>query len=290
MADVADAFASQRLPLRRSGGLLAWVEQRSLIQVVWIGMALYLTVVIGITAIELAFCAAGKVLVLSDKAPAGFLDILYFNFVTILTIGYGDFHPVLYGKVFSVIEAFVGVGLFSVLVAVITVKALLPPQNAIVFSRYAYYCTEARSFLIVFVNTTNRRIGNVELCHYFKLGGDWTVTPSIRSPFITRSVQTFYFMDATQDRLISSLREGDCLRVGIAGAVGFTNLSTFIQYSADRILVIPNRKKLVEFFEPLQDPDFRSPRFEEMFHYRPEQAATLTSFVETARSSGANLT
>ena len=30
------------------------------------------------------------------------------------------------------IEAFVGVGLFSVLVAVVTLKALLPPRNTIV--------------------------------------------------------------------------------------------------------------------------------------------------------------
>jgi hypothetical protein len=214
-----------------------------------------------------------------------FGDILYFNLITILTVGYGDFHPTSYGKLFSVGEAFIGVGLFSVLVAVITVKALLPPRNTIVFSKYAYYCTDPECFLIIFVNTSNTNLGNVEISSYFKLGGDWRVKPSITSPFITQSVQTFYIEYASAKEIISKLRDGDSLRVGISGGVGFTSVSTSIQYHAEEIIVIPDREELVAFFEPLWEPDFTSPAFEGMFHYHLEQALTLKSYVEAARSS-----
>ncbi len=173
------------------------------------------------------------------------------------------------------------------MVAVITVKALLPPRNSIVFSKYAYYCTEPERFLIIFINTSNTNLGNVEISSYFKLGGDWGVKPSVISPFITQSVQTFYIDKVSCEEIIAELRDGDCLRVGIVGGLGFTSYSTSIQYHADQILVIPDRKDLVRFFEALWKPDFISPSFERMFHYQPEQALTLKSYVEAARSSRA---
>jgi hypothetical protein len=99
-------------------------------------------------------------------------------------------------------------------------------------------------------------------------------------------VQTFDVEHVTNEHLIAALLEGDCLRVGIAGGLGFSNFSTSIQYSADSILVMPNGNKLIEFFEPLWEPDFKDALFKQMFHYQPKQMLTLKSFVEGIRKSG----
>jgi hypothetical protein len=248
------------------------------------GILLYFFVSLLVSLLELAFHHAGLDLVLTDKGAAAdhFTDLLYFNLITILTVGYGDFHPASWGKWFSVAEAFVGVGLFSMLVAVVTLKALLPPQDTIVFSKFAYYCTDPECFLIIFVNTSNTNLGNAEISSYFKLGGDWGVKPSITSPFITQAVQTFYIEYVPSKEIISELRDGDGLRVGIVGGLGFTSFSTSIQYHADKILVIPNRDELVSF-EGFWKPDFASPSFKRMFHYQPEGALTLEAYVEAAR-------
>lgn len=279
-------FAAQELPRKRTGGALAWLDRQRVWRIALIGVVLYLFVVLFISLIEFAFQTAGHSLVLNDKGVGveEFSDILYFNLITILTVGYGDFHPVSYGKLFSVLEAYVGVGLFSVLVAVITVKALLPPQNTIVFSKYAYYCTEPECFLVIFVNTSNTNLANGEISCYFKLGGDWEVRPSVTSPFITQAVQTFYIEQVNREEIISKLRDGDSLRVGIAGGLGFTSFSTSMQYHADEILVIPNRDELVAY-DGFWKPDFASSSFKRMFHYRPEKALTLVAYVEAARRS-----
>jgi hypothetical protein len=275
------------LPQKRTGGFLSLIEQHSVGRLTIIGVVLYLSVAVGISGIELAAFQYGHPLVLNDKGTgvSTFAEILYFNLITILTVGYGDLHPASYGRGLAVIEAFVGVGLFSVLVAVVTLKALLPPRNTIVFSRNAFYCTEPERFLIVFVNTTTGRLGNVTISSYFKLGGDWSVRPSITAPFITQSVQTFHLDEVPHEALISRLRDGDCLRVGITAGLGFSNFSTSVQYSADRILVIPNRAKLIQFFEPRWNPDFKSSEFIQMFHDGPEKAVALASFVSEARGS-----
>lgn len=263
--------AIQELPRKRTGKLLALLSKHSIWRIASIGVLLYLAVVLMVSLTEFAVLIVGYDGVLDENGVGvkSFLDILYFNLITILTVGYGDFHPVSYGKFLSVMEAFLGVVLFSLLVAVITVKALLPPRNTIVFSRFAYFCTHRECFLIVFVNTSNTSVGNVEISSYLKLGGDWEVKPSITAPFVTQSVQTFYIECKSTKEIIARLRDGDSLRVGIAGGLGFTSFSTSIQYHADEILVIPNRKELVTFFEPLWNPDFTSPSFQRMFHYEP---------------------
>jgi hypothetical protein len=285
---MSNLFASQELPRKRTGGTLAWLDRQSIGKIAIMGISLYFFVILSVSLIEFSYHSNGRDLVLNEnKVGVGsFSDLLYFNLITILTVGYGDLHPVSYGKLFSVIEAFIGVGLFSLLVAVITVKALLPPRNTVVFSKYAYYCTEPERFLAVFVNTSNTNLGNAEISSYFKLGGDWGVKPSITAPFITQSVQTFYIEHMPAKEIISDLRDGDGLRVGIAGGIGFTSFSASIQYHADEILVIPNRKELVDFFEPKWNPDFTSTSFKRMFHYRPENALTLKTHVERERRPG----
>lgn len=277
-------FATTDLPEKRTGGPIAWIDRQNMWKMLLLGISLYLFVVLGCSLVEYAFHVNGRSLVVDGNGKGAELsDLLYFNFITILTVGYGDFHPVSYGKFFSVIEAFVGVGLFSMLVALITVKALLPPRNSIVFSKYAYYCTEPEFFLIIFVNTSQHNLANCQMSSYFKLGGDWRVRPSITSPFITQSVQTFYIDHTDKQEIISNLRDGDSLRIGLVGSLAFTSFSTSIQYHANEILVIANRDELVAY-DGFWKPDFTSPSFREMFHYQPEGAPTLDSYVNQARA------
>jgi hypothetical protein len=255
-------------------------------QLIGIGLLLYLCIVLFISVFEYAFHVAGYDFVFNNNSAAtDFWDILYFNFTTALTIGYGDLHPVHFGKFISILEAFIGVALFSSMISVLTAKAFLSPRNTIAFSKYAYYCTEPQRFLIVFVNTTESNLSNVELSSYFKLGGDWGVGPSISSPFVTRSVQTFYIDECEEPKLVENLRDGDCLRVGMTGGLGFASFSTSIQFNADEILVIRDRSELVTFFEPRWSPDFNNPEFQRMFHYRPDDALTLREYVEAARAT-----
>lgn len=282
---MSNLFAAQELPRKRTGRALAWLNQQGIWKFILIGIILYLFVVLLISGIEYFFHIAGHDLVFNNNSPVDdFCDILYFNFITILTVGYGDFHPKSYGKFLSVIEAFVGVGLFSVLVAIVTVKSLLPPRDTIVFSRYAYYCTEPKRFLIIFVNTSNTNLGNAEISSYFKLGGDWGVRPSVTSPFITQAVQTFHIDQEDLQTIIAELKDGDCLRVGITGGIGFTSFSTSIQYHADKILVIQNRDELTAY-DGFWKPDFTSPEFQKMFHYKPANALTLEAYVKAERGA-----
>jgi len=276
------------LPRKRTGKALSWIEQQTVSILAVLGLALYAGFTTAVSALEFGAQFAGSILVAedaSDKAISWW-DIFYFNFITILTVGYGDFHPVSYGKALSIIEALIGVGLFGFIVSILTVKALLPPRNTIVFSRNAFYCTEPECFLIVFVNTTNRILANLSLSWYFKLEGDWVVRPAITAPLVTKSVQTFYLERVSQGDLINRLREGDCLRVGLSAAMGFSNFSTHVQYSTDNVLVIANRQDLIDFFEPRWDPDFGAPSFLKAFHYGCDASApTLAASVEEARRS-----
>jgi hypothetical protein len=278
--------AIKELPPKRIGRLLALLERHPLWHLICGGFLLYLFIVLLISIIEYEYTSlvVGRYLILnSNNSPVtDFQDILYFNFGTILTLGYGEFQPVFIGKVLSLLEALLGVALFGFLVAVFTVKALLPPQNTIVFSKYAYYCTGTipQCFLIIFLNASELNLGNVEISSYFKLGGDWKVKGSVTSPFITQSVQTFYIDQFEETRILSELRNGDCLRVGMVGGLGFAGFSTSIQYSLDEIMVIPDRRELVTFFESRSHPkNLNCPEIQRMFHYHPAEALTLREYV-----------
>jgi hypothetical protein len=200
----------------------------------------------------------------------------------ILTIGYGDIHPVGWGRAFSVAEGIIGVGMFGLLVAVVTTKLLSPRHDSVVFSRYGYYCTEEQRFLLIFVNTTNTYIVNVDMTSYFKLGGDWGVRHPIRTPFITTSVQTFFLDKEQLDNIVKLLKEGDVFRFSLSGQLGVYTYSVAVQYHADEIIVIPNREALT-CYEGFRTPDFHTVNISEMFHYRPPSSLSLAEYVNRKR-------
>jgi hypothetical protein len=273
------------LPKTRTGILLTRLESHSTWKLLLLGLILYIGIVLLVSTLELVFHQFGyNFLHNANSAPDNFFDYLFFNFSTILTLDYGSYEPVHVGKLLSIIEAFFGVVVFGALLAIIVVKVLLPPANTIVFSRYAYYCTEPQRFLIIYVNTSNLKLSKVEISSYFKLGGDWGITPSVVAPFITRAVQTFYIDECPVSGIIKSLKSGDCLRVGISGGLGFANYSTFIEYQAEDILVINDRSKLLEF-EGFWHPNFSDSKLQDMFHYHPQGVITLQQYVNLNRQS-----
>ncbi len=276
------SIASQVLPGKRGTSFVELISGSSTWQIVFSGMLLYILPVVVFTSIEALFLLAGHPIVFAEKNPASLFELLYFNFITIITIGYGDLHPVGWGRLFSVTEGIIGVGIFSLLVAALTTKLLSPRKDSIVFSRYGYYCTEEQRFLLIFVNTTNTHMVNVDMTSYFKLGGDWGVRPPIRTPFITTSVQTFFLDEERLEDIVKLLREGDVFRFGVSGSLGVSTFSAAVQYHADEIIVIPNRRELVRY-EGFHSPDFQSVDISEMFHYRPAESLTLVEYVNRKR-------
>jgi hypothetical protein len=272
------------LPRERTGTIVRWLAEATVARVSWLGLTVYLAVVLIFSAIEIIALYYGIPLVVYQqgdmtKAADGWL-ILYFNFVTILTIGYGDFTPAGMGKVLAISEAIVGTGVLGVTIAALTAKFLSPPRNSIVFSKYGYYCIDEQRFLIIFVNTTKNLLVNVEMSSYFKLGGDWGVRNSIRSPFVTQAVQTFFLDCVPIGDLVKNLTDGDVFRFAIECRIGDTAFSIAIQYSPEEIIVLPDRKELIAY-PGFWNFDFRSEEFSRMFHYRPDGAPTLVEYLGT---------
>lgn len=181
-----------------------------------------------------------------------------------------------------------GTGIMTVTLSALIAKFLSPPKDAIVFSRYAYYCYEPQKFLVIYLNTTRNRIVNADQSSYFKLAGNWTVTPSDRSPLITRAVQTFHVARVPKKVLVARLdidrpdETRDLLRFGISGQLGGSSFSAGIEYNANDILVIPNRDELTAF-PGFWQPNLKDEKFLRMFHYRPDNAPTLVEYVRAQR-------
>ncbi len=274
-----------RLPRKRTGLRIRWLASWPMWLIAVVGLALYVLVVAAISGIEWYFSGPDHTWVkATDCSAVGLWDIVYFNFISIMTIGYGDYSPDGNGARFiTVLEAIFGTGILGITLAALTAKFLSPPRNAVVFSRYAYYCTEDEKFLVIYMNTTRSRLVNAEISSYFKLGGDWRVRPSFRSPFITLMVQTFFTDLVPEGELVSLLNESsDVFRFGISGQLGATTVSVAIEYKPTDIVVLPNRDILTAY-SGFWNVDFHSVEFLNMFHYRPVNARTLSEHVNNLR-------
>lgn len=274
------------LPKRRTGQRAEWLASWSAWRIGLSGLLAYIGIVLCASSIEYYLAAIGVPCVRSshDQIVVAWGELVYFNFATILTIGYGDLSPVGIGaRMLSIAEAVLGAAIFGVTLAALTAKFVAAPPNAIVFSRYAYYCSDTEQFLVIYMNTTVLRLFNVELASYFKLGGDWVVHPAVKSPLITRAVQTYFTDLVRHEELVGGLDErADVLRFGLTGQMGSTTVAAAIQYKPHEIVVLPNRKALTSY-EGFWIPDLGSREFQEMFHYRPPDAPTLVEYVEALR-------
>jgi Ion channel len=268
------------LPRHRTGRFVAWLDRSSLCRILTFGLAVYSIGPVTLSFVELACASAGDVLVkdTAQKSVLSFWDLLYFNFTTILTVGYGDFVPVSAGRLLSVAEAIFGLVLFGAIISVAMIKVMLPPKNAVEFSKYGYYCTEEEQFLVIFVNTTSSFLVNPEMCSYYRQGDDWTVRPAYRAPVIKHSVWTFFIAHVTTEELISGPDEDNCLRFGITGQLGLSSVSAYVEYEPENILVIPNRQELVTF-KGFRNANLASKDLRDMFHYHPKGSESLKEFV-----------
>ncbi|MEA2162741.1 MAG: hypothetical protein QOK37_868 [Thermoanaerobaculia bacterium] len=274
-----------QLPKRRSGRRVELLASLPTCLIAAVGLALYVTLVALTSGLEWSLGLSGHHSVkASNGSVPGWWDILYFNFVSILTIGYGDYSPNgIGGRLVTVLEALGGTGVLGLTLAAVTAKFLSPPQNAIVFSRNAYYCTDDERFLVIYLNTSRSRLVNAEISSYFKLGGDWRVRPSVRSPFVSRAVQTFFTDEVSERDLVTLLNEAtDAFRFGISGQLGGASLSVAIEYRPEDIVVIPNRETLTAY-PGFWNVDLRSDEFVSMFHYRPADSRSLIEYVATER-------
>lgn len=271
-----DDSSNQKLPLKRSGEFLDFVDRNSLAKLLVFGILAYVGIVLVISVIEIVtyYCFGTSLVKNSNDEPAEWLDIFYFNFVTILTVGYGDIQPDGFGKILSTIEALLGVGLFAGLISLLTIKALRPSPKTIVFSKYAYYCLREQRFLIIFVNTSLARLESCTISSYFKIGRDWEVRPAITSPFITTAVQTFLIDEHSETDIQKKLTEGDCLRICVSGNLLGSEIAASVQYKPDKILVIENRDYLTDY-NGFWHPNFQDPEFIKMFHCRPKHSKSL---------------
>lgn len=279
------------LPKKRTGRVVQWIEDTSIGRILLYGVIAYLLPVVLISFVESAIpeTSQGAWVKAGQEGETDFWNLLYFNAITILTIGYGDYSPHGSGaRLLSVLEAFWGTGVMTAMLSALIAKFLSPPKDAVVFSKYAYYCREPEEFLVIFVNTTNNRVVNAEITDYFKLGGNWTILPASKTPLITRAVQTFHTVRCPLKNIINQLdtdnpkSRRDALRFGISGQIGNGSFSTAIEYGSDDIRVIPNRDELTAF-AGFWFPDFEDAKFQDMFHYRPKAALTLVEYVKKAR-------
>jgi hypothetical protein len=268
-----------QLPKKRSGSLTEHVEQWSYNRLILFGFCLYFGIVLIFTGIECSIGVAGHFS--APNSSAEFLDLVYFNFVSILTIGYGDFSPLGIFRLLAIIEAILGLAIYSLAISIITIKLLLPGKNTIVFSKYAYFCTERNAFLIIYLNTATQYVTNLETTWYFKLAQDWQTGIPGRVPFITKSVQTFYLpFEAAYPQFCASLHKYDCLRVGLSGSIGTANYSTYVEYGLQDILIIKDRSELTNYpgFYKV-DENLNTAEFASYFHYKPDKAIKMDTLV-----------
>lgn len=279
------------LPTTRIGLIVQGLDAVTIAQIVLIGAFIYLAVPLSVSILEWK-CSHAPVdtWVKSGSDGVGdFGDVLYFNLITILTIGYGDYVPNGTGARFlSVVEALAGTGIVTVTLSALIAKFLAPPKDAVVFSKYAYYCTESQKFLVIYLNTTRNRIINADQSAYFKLQGNWSVTSAFRSPLVTPSVQTFYAARVPEAEIVDKLDTDhpddalDLFRFGISGQIGGGAFSVAIEYDPTEIIVLPNRD-LLKSYAGFWDVNLKDPEFQQMFHYRPDDAPTLIEYVQNRR-------
>jgi Ion channel len=269
--------------MKRTGSFGLWLENRSVLGILLFGLLVYSAVPVTVSVIE-ATCN-GAFVKQNDTDVKALDDLLYFNFITITTVGYGDYQPVSVGRVLSVLEALWGMVLFGVVLAVATLKFIQPPRDAISFSKYGYYSIADERFLVIFVNTTRSILVNPEMCSYYRQGTEWRVRPGYRAPFIRYSVWTFFVDEWPLPSLIEGPLEDNSLRFGITGQLGLATVSAYVEYEPEDIIVIPNRDELVTF-AGFRNADLSSENLRRMFHYRPANCLTLREFVARGRAAG----
>ena len=270
---------------------------------------MYIVVVLAMTFAQRLLINNGIQVVSADgRCITDWVDLVYFNLVTVMTIGYGDYAPLGLGRILIAIEALAGVGLFGAVIGVVVVKAMLPRHDSVVFSRYCYFDKKAQRFVVQFINTTKTRLVNADMCSVLKIGrANWIVRSAYRTPYIGESGWMFsvnglweYLDKETLDAALAEKRfplkeidaflatvilyDDDGLKFGITGSHGFSVFSVAKKYSFSECWVVESKQ--VMSGRLLLEPDFKSIEFASALHYVPQ---TRQTFQEYAQERGATV-
>jgi hypothetical protein len=99
--------------------------------------------------------------VLGDKTT--FLNNFYFSFITSLTIGYGDFHPLNeIGKIIVIIHGTSTALFFAFIISILSVR-LFYSKDPIQYSKFILYNQNIKLFAIRVINSNKERIINPEI-------------------------------------------------------------------------------------------------------------------------------
>lgn len=301
--------AATQLPNERKASAVEYVDRRSIRRLVLEGLGLYLGIVLLMTCLQWFLISQGiQVVKANGTCVTDWLDLAYFNFVTILTIGYGDYAPFGMGRALIAVEALSGIGIFGVLVGATVLKAMLPRHDSVVFSRYCYFDKEAQQFVVQFVNTTRTRLVNTDMCSVLKLGrANWIVRSAYRTPYVGNSGWTFSvnglweYLDERElqaaraedrfpqkeiDAFLSALTiyADDGLKFGVTGSHGFSTFSAAKKYTLEDCWVVESKHSMP--VDVLRDPDLRSEQFDAALHYIPQSRQT---FLDYATDRGATV-
>lgn len=210
--------------------------------------------------------------------------MVYFNFITILTVGYGDLAPVGLGRFVAVIEALFGIAFLGVVIGVVVIKLTNASDNSIVFSQYCYYAKDEQRFYVVFVNTNKKPLVHAEMSYVLKIG-NWVVHPSIVSPYVGDSVWTFFLGDLPIEGIpsLDIHAEEDGLKFSISGRYGLSGYSAYVKYYLQEIVVVESRDNVITLPE-LKKPEFGSLSLERSFHYKPNGSVNFLEFAKELRS------
>lgn len=229
----------------------------------------------------------GRYMVYENKEPVlCFWKILYFNFVTILTVGYGDLHPVGWACALAVIEALLGVAFLSGLIGIVVLKITRPRKRSIVFSKYAYYARDRQQLAVIFVNTDRAPLVNAEISAVVKIGRFNPLRRPFATPYIGKSVWIFETEEIAEETIPElDIWKDDGIKFGVSGTYGFATFGTAIKYTFDSVLVVQSLLHLRQE-QLFQEPNLRSRHFRRLFHYSPAEAV---SFKEYAEQVGAHV-
>jgi hypothetical protein len=98
-----------------------------------------------------------------ENSVHGLANLLYFSFTTQSTVGYGDYAPVGYGRLISVVQSLVGMAMNALLLGIAAVK-VLKPSFPIIFPQYVVYELKAHDFWFRFMNIDPDRLREVTVC------------------------------------------------------------------------------------------------------------------------------
>jgi len=143
-----ETSASLNIPKNNTNRFIDFINKLENKKLLLFGVGLYVLPIVVISVVMSIFANNGHNVLLNQcNYVKDFFEIVYFNFITILTVGYGDITPIGIFRLLAVFEALYGVAILGLIIGVVIIKITNPSLDSIVFSRYCFYAKNEKSFL-----------------------------------------------------------------------------------------------------------------------------------------------